>query len=296
LQFIGWRDQSVRVMAVGVATLDIISELDSYPEEDDEVRAGQRRFVRGGNATNSLVVLSQLGHTCSWAGSLANDAFSKIIQDDLVNHQVDMHYVAHHPDGRSPVSCINLGLSRGSRTIVHFRDLPEYDFDAFDKIQLTDFDWLHFEGRNIDATLEMMRKLKACANTVCSVEIEKNRENIESLVGQSDIAIFSKSYAESQGYEEAENFLRDYAKQFPQQILLCAWGNKGAYAVDTDRTIIHCQAETLDVVVDTVAAGDVFNAGFIHRYYQSGALADSLYFACRLAEKKCRRIGLENLI
>ena len=56
------------VLAVGVATLDIINEVESYPPEDGEVRALAQAIRRGGNASNTLVVLSQLGHSCEWAG------------------------------------------------------------------------------------------------------------------------------------------------------------------------------------------------------------------------------------
>jgi ketohexokinase len=49
---------------VGIATLDIINVVDTYPAENSEVRALSQQKVRGGNATNSLVVLSQLGYQC----------------------------------------------------------------------------------------------------------------------------------------------------------------------------------------------------------------------------------------
>ena len=62
-----------RILGVGIATLDIINTVDGYPAEDSEVRAIHQRICRGGNATNTLVVLSQLGHRCAWAGVLADE-------------------------------------------------------------------------------------------------------------------------------------------------------------------------------------------------------------------------------
>ena len=51
-----------RILGIGIATLDVINIVDEYPREDDEIRANGQRIARGGNVTNTLVVLSQLGH------------------------------------------------------------------------------------------------------------------------------------------------------------------------------------------------------------------------------------------
>ena len=61
----------MQVLGVGVATLDVIDSLEIFPREDSEQRALDRYQRRGGNAANTLAVLSQLGHDCSWAGTLA---------------------------------------------------------------------------------------------------------------------------------------------------------------------------------------------------------------------------------
>ena len=64
----------MRVLGVGIATLDLVNEVDRYPAEDAEIRARAQRVGRGGNCTNTLAVLAQLGHACSWAGTLGDDA------------------------------------------------------------------------------------------------------------------------------------------------------------------------------------------------------------------------------
>jgi ketohexokinase len=59
------------ILGIGIATLDIINSVDGYPAEDTEVRALRQQLRRGGNCTNTLAVLSQLGHRCAWGGVLA---------------------------------------------------------------------------------------------------------------------------------------------------------------------------------------------------------------------------------
>ena len=72
-----------RILGTGNATLDIVLTVDGYPQENDEIRCIDRSIRRGGNAANTLVVLSQLGHACSWAGMLVDTAEGKFIRDDL---------------------------------------------------------------------------------------------------------------------------------------------------------------------------------------------------------------------
>ena len=113
------------VLGVGTATLDIVNEVATYPQEDAEVRALGQRQMRGGNVTNSLVVLSQLGHPCAWAGTLGDDPASALILTDLDRHGVDTRLVVRHPGRFTPTSYIALSRATGTRTIVHHRDLPE---------------------------------------------------------------------------------------------------------------------------------------------------------------------------
>ncbi len=113
-----------RVLAVGIVTLDIVSEVESYPSEDTEVRACAQSFRRGGNATNSLVVLRQLGHDGEWAGVWRDGPEAAPVLEDLGFHGIGMRYCRKVVQGNMPVSCITLNATTGTRTIVHYRDLP----------------------------------------------------------------------------------------------------------------------------------------------------------------------------
>jgi ketohexokinase len=119
------------IIGIGIATLDIINTTDGYPGEDAEVRALSQSIRRGGNVTNTLTVLSQLGHRCQWAGTLGDDFSTGIIKSDLQRQQIDFRRSTVISAGRAPTSCITLNKNNGSRTIVHFRDLPEYSFEHF---------------------------------------------------------------------------------------------------------------------------------------------------------------------
>jgi ketohexokinase len=66
--------------------------------------------------------------------------------------------------------------------------------------------------------------------------------------------------------------------------------------VDHDGLIHHARAVQISHVVDTIGAGDTFNAGFIHATLSHLSLPESLHFANGLAGKKCGQRGFDNLV
>lgn len=285
-----------RILAVGNATVDIINIVDGYPAEDDEVRALFQQHSRGGNATNTLVVLSLLGHDCGWAGTIADEPDALFIIDDLQNHDINTSAVERVAGGKVPTSYVTLNRKNGSRTIVHYRDLPEYTYQAFTKIDLSAFDWVHFEGRNVSEIEKMAEYLhRHHPDLPCSLEIEKPRNGIERLFGYLSVLLYSKDYARSMGFSQAEPFLRHMAAQVLNADLVCSWGEAGASAIDREGNFITVAAFPPSKLVDTLGAGDTFNAGIIHNLLKGYSLAVALEEASRLAGKKCGFYGFDEL-
>lgn len=285
-----------RILAVGNATLDIINVVDDYPKEDQEVRASSQQFRRGGNACNTLAVLSQLGHQCSWAGTLADEPDAAMIRADLDEHHIDYSAVHTAAHGKVPTSYVSLSRLSGSRTIVHYRDLPEYQFEDFARIDLHTFDWIHFEGRNIEELKPMMERARAeQPNLPISLEVEKPRDGIEVLFELADLLLFSKEYALHHGHHNAEHFLMNIAAQKREVSASCTWGDKGAWAIDYAGRLFHAPAFPPPHVVDTLGAGDTFNAGMIDQQLRGHPVELAIIEASRLAGKKCGHYGLDKL-
>lgn len=285
-----------KILAVGIATVDIASTVKDYPCEDDELRAVNQTIRRGGNATNTLVVLSQLGHQCAWAGVIADDIFASVIRRDLTMSGIELDWVVTSVSAVSPLSCITLSEASGSRTIVHYRDLPEYSYKDFSTINLAGFDWLHFEGRNIEQTVLMLRLLRSSCNVPVSIEIEKPRDGIESLYAFADILFFSRVFVRHLGYDSAEPFLKTMHLRYPNIEHYCAWGKDGAYAIDHGGVLHFADIPSPVKVLDTIGAGDVFNAAVIDAKIHQLSCLDSLRKGCQLATKKCTQYGFEDLL
>jgi ketohexokinase len=287
----------MNILGVGVATLDIIDSLAEFPQEDTEQRALARRTQVGGNAVNSLMVLRQLGHACSWAGTLAADSAAELIIAALDANGIDIRWARRHAGGSSPVSHILHSRRTASRTIVHYRDLPEFEAQDFAAIDLSAYDWLHFEGRYVsdcERMLRLAREKRPAARI--SLEVEKPREGIEALFPLADVLIFSRAYARAQGLAEApELFARVRARGAPA-LLFAAWAEAGGWLDDGESSPHRQPARPPQRLVDTLGAGDVFNAGLIHALLEGEDPRRALALAVELAGRKCGRQGLDGLL
>lgn len=289
-------DESRRILGVGIATLDIINTVADYPDEDSEVRALEQRRSRGGNATNTLTVLAGLGHACSWAGVLPTEPDASGIEKELARAGIDMHSVMRLQQGKVPTSYITLNRRNGSRTIIHYRDLPEYRSEWFSRIDLDPFDWIHFEGRAPHELAPMLERALQCGKRF-SLEVEKPREGIERLLHLPEVLLFSRHYALEKGFDNAAAFLEAHARTAggERPLLFCTWGDEGAWALAQDDMLYHQPAFEVPDLVDTIGAGDVFNAGIIHALLCGMPVRDALGYAARLAALKCGRVGFESL-
>ncbi len=227
---------------------------------------------------------------------MADDLDKQVILDDLARYQIDSRACRCYRQGKNPTSYVILSQATGSRTIVHYRDIPEYQANDFLSINLAEFDWIHFEGRNVHETLKMLQSIKRSnPHRPISLEMEKPREDLESLLPWPDVLLFSKVYAESHGHRDPTGLFAAVRPSNPQAILVCAWGDKGAWLLQPEGSMIHAPAYHPEQIIDTLGAGDVFNAAIIDGLLQGRAAAVALDDAVHLAGIKCGRRGLDGL-
>jgi len=293
------RPRSAQILGVGIATLDLINEVERYPHEDAEVRALAQRRSRGGNAANTLEVLAQLGHGCRWSGTLANDAGADFIRADLAGCGIDPHHGLTAYNGATPTSYITLSRANGSRTIVHYRDLPELSARQFARIPLDDLDWIHFEGRNPSETAIMLRRARRDAvRARLSVELEKDRPGIDALLDGPDLILVGRAFVCARAGEGVSPpaALVELARRTSAHLLVLAWGAEGAWFYDRTGTPQQIPAAAPIRIVDTLGAGDVLNAGVIDGLLHGLELGEAVRRAVTLAGIKCGRIGLAGLV
>ncbi|XP_073868239.1 ketohexokinase isoform X5 [Macaca fascicularis] len=130
-----------------------------------------------------------------------------------------------------------------------------------------------------------------------SVEVEKPQEELFQLFGYGDVVFVSKDVAKHLGFQSAGEALRGlYGRVRKGAVLVCAWAEEGADALGPDGKLIHSDAFPPPRVVDTLGAGDTFNASVIFSLSQGRSVQEALRFGCQVAGKKCGQQGFDGIV
>ncbi|KAI8636028.1 Ribokinase-like protein [Parasitella parasitica] len=305
-----------RILLVGQLYQDTILHVGRFPDQDTKIRAKDVQQRTGGNTCNTAKVLAQFGdiNVCYMSAAGSRESSSHIFESLQEQHIETNGTIIYRKDKMLPFSVIIHNEESGSRTIVSSNDLPDLTCEefvqVFTKINKHNQWWVHFEGRNIDETVKQIDWLDRKASEerwrndlTISVEVEKpERENIDLLIERGDVVFFSKLYAQHHQFTDALSFLSEspllQLKLKPSAIAFCTDGSKGASALyNQTKQAYQTIPPFMEKVVDTVGAGDTFNAGIIlHLSQNTLQIEDALKFACRLATRKVAQQGFEHLV
>jgi ketohexokinase len=283
-----------RILVTGIATVDHVLDVAAYPAEDSESRALGSETRPGGNAANTAYLLAQAGHRADLAAVVATGAEGDGLLGLLGARGIGVN-TCKRRQGHTPTSHVLRSLASGSRTIVHFRDLPELAAGDFRKLALSGYDWFHFEGRNPGELPAMLRAARrAAVDQPLSLELEKSREGLDKALPLADVLMFSRGWAQARSVEDPEDFIRQAARQRPEQVQTLTWGHRGAWLAHREE-IFHCPPCAGLEIRDSLGAGDSFNAGLIHALVSGEPPERALEMAVRLAERKLAQVGLDGM-
>merc|ERR1712037_1003947 len=289
------------VVCVGLVCLDLVTVVDQFPKEDTDMRSSAQYKVRGGNANNSCRVLAELGFPATFLGSLAGqgDADTDFVLRGMEEDCVEVSPACPRHEGHiCPNSVVLASSATGSRTIVHTNlGLPELSLQDLHKVQVEDYSWIHLEGRNRENLLLMLEYLAKQDSVKVSVEVEKVGRNFEDFIPLADVVFVSNDVAQWHGCADMESAISEFRPKLRQGAsLVVAWGEAGAAAWNLEEGLIISPAfPPPGGVLDTLGAGDTFNAAVIGCLAAKLGLASSVRPACQVAGMKVGMRGFKGL-
>jgi ketohexokinase len=255
-------------------------------------------------------VLTNLNRKCELLTTFSNDKTFVFVIDDLKERGIDIKNCFYYPNSSLPFSTIILSRNTGCRTIVHSnKNLPHVNFDIFDKCDLNEYEWIHFEARTVLETTKMMEKIKKFNESrsdeqkiKISLELEKKRDENLLLIKYADVAVLGRDYAEILDCFDKKSAIRKLKKLTIEDeryknekiTLICPWGSDGAAALDEDGNYYESPVFSPDKVVDTLGAGDTFCAGLIDSLLTNyNDVQKAIERGCKIAGYKCGYFGYD---
>lgn len=231
--------------------------------------------------------------------------------EDLKDRGIDIKNCFYHPNCSIPLSTVFLSKTSGCRTIIHSnKNLPHVNFDIFDKCDLNEYFWVHFEARKVPETIKMMMKIKEhnkrkpdAEKIKISLDFEKKRDENLLLVKFADVAILGRDFAEILGcfdkktasYKLKDLTMTDERYKNDNIVIICPWGTDGAAAITPSGDFVECHANPPpNGIVDTLGAGDTFCAGTLHALMNDfNDIKSAIERGCRIAGYKCGFYGYD---
>ncbi|KAL7025011.1 hypothetical protein ACKWTF_013303 [Chironomus riparius] len=265
---------------------------------------------RGGNASNSSTVLTNLGLNCELLTTFSNDKMFVFIIEDLKDRDIEIKNCRYYENCNIPLSTVLLSKDTGYRTIIHTnKNLPHVKFEDFDKCDLSEYYWVHFEARSVPETTRMMKKIKdfnegkAESDKIkISLELEKKRDENMLLIKYADVAILGRDFAEILGcndkktaiYKLRDMTMNDDRYKNKNCMLICPWGKDGACALDLEGNFFESPIYPCETTIDTLGAGDTFTAGILYSLIKDfNNIQQAIHNGCKLAGFKCGFYGYD---
>jgi fructokinase len=265
------------ILSCGEALIDMLPRTSTLGEASFAPYAGGAVF-------NTAIALGRLGAPAGFFSGVSNDMLGEILADTLVASKVDVSFCARSD---RPTTVAFVKLVNGQATYAFYdeatagRMLAVADLPVVpDAVQAVFVGGISLVNDPAASTYEALQAREA-ANRVTMIdpnirpgfiagkEVEY-RARIERMVARADIVKLSDEDLHwLEGAGDLVALARGILAKGPKVVFITE-GASGARAVTAsqDRFVKAVKVE----VVDTVGAGDTFNAGVLAALYQAGAL------------------------
>jgi sugar/nucleoside kinase (ribokinase family) len=285
------------LVVIGNLNIDLIIGPATWPEIGTEVFVDHDEMRVGGSAGNTALALQALGHPHMFIGSVGSDTFGKVLEE------------AFAPQSCRLVRCparttLTVGITHpdSERTFFTTRGhLPHFSaeeaIEQLDQVEIGGGMVLlsgAFQTERLMAGYDRLIETVTARGATIAVDpgwptsgfTAQVRAFLEHLVSRAHCVLLNETEAmhlsDRKNPEAAAHFIRALQPPDAETIVKC--GSRGALVLD-GRGALHEVSAPKVTVIDTIGAGDVFNAGYLSGRSLEQSPASSLVRAVALASR-----------
>lgn len=270
----------------------------------DPVKTGPMRFVNGferkigGAELNVAIGCSRLGLNAGWISRLGKDEFGKYIRNFARGERIDISQLELVEGYPTSLNFKEIMESGNVRTFYYRDKSPTLTLtpDDLDETYFQQAKILHITGiypaidsRNqnvINRSIELAKKHGVKVSFDPNIRLkmwskEEARQVLSAILPYVDILLAGDEEMEIILGEKDPKIIIEKAKELGIEFIAVKQGDKGSVGYYNGE-LVKAPAVPPDKVVDTVGAGDGFNAGVIYGYLNKWSLQKTMEFANRI--------------
>ena len=273
------------VLVAGEINPDLILSGNVVPEFDQVEKLIESATLTIGSSSAIFACgAARLGLKVAFIGVCGDDVFGRFMLDEMSKRQVDIENVIVSQSGSTGLSVI-LNQSSDRAILTHPGLIAELQASDISEALLRDSKHLHVASYFLQTKLQpdlpnLFRRARALG---LSTSLDTNYDPSEKWTGFDELLsvtnVFLPNEKEALSLSGAAN-VDEAAIRLGSKVeaLAIKLGAEGALGVNKDARV---RIASIPIkVVDTVGAGDSFDAGFIYGYLNQWSLERSLRLAC----------------
>ena len=303
-------DRYSKAIVAGDACLDIHLKMEDLLADHDVT---PYKLMLGGTCGSSAGILAKLGVDTAFLGTIGKDYLGSSILKKLKDFMIDTDMVIVNEE-LNTIAVLAFIDPSGERHLWGFpredQAFSELDLERVDLEKLKSASWLHSSGMSLMAKGSLRKnmpelfKIAYEAGVPTSLDLNTRVSDLKSLDEESVKAIqetlpyvkYLLGSAKDEFYsfypcEDYMDSVRHFANE--KRTVIARMGKDGFTAIH-DGTERHFSSYEVNVVNST-AAGDSFNAGFIRGMLEEGDVWKALEFANAVAAYKISREDPDDL-
>ncbi len=277
-------------LSAGRLNLDIILYVNRLPGVEDRVYGSDSFISIGGSATNYAIAVSRLGHNAVLAACTGVDPFSRVLVEMLASVGVDASRLCR--SGGGPGTVVVLSLPNGKYAMASYLGANRaltIDY-IIELVNYENPDIVHVAGLDPEITLSLIKRLlESRTQVIISYDpgrkaVDKPNKLAEIMPNINHLLLNEREF-KALNMPLSKDLLRGKL-----EAIAIKMGGRGATLV-TKKEMLRVEAYRPGKVVDTVGAGDVFDAAFNTYYLETNDYVEAVRAGVVAAGIKVTRHG-----
>ena len=279
------------VVGFGANTVDLVAQVDRYPEPDTKQPLRAFEELPGGETATAVTACARLGFHVRYVGQFGDDSRGEKARAALQLEGVDLTG-CETVSAPQPISIVIVDRV-GRRTVLSSHSGNARFPQPMVSSEIVSAGRLLLVDAHGTTAAAQAATLARVARVPTIVDVDASRPGLDSLFQQVDVLITSETFPETfAGVEGIGAALAVLQRQYMSTLVCATLGNRGSLALVDGQEI---QTPAFDVpVVDSTGAGDAFRGGFMAAWLKGGSAAeveDLLIYSNAVAGLSCRGLG-----